>query len=108
MTKLNSSREYFITNKNKTISKATSFCYSRHCGLSAILLSERFPTSGNDIQRDLTYALFSKKGKESMAKFNSARENFKKREKRIKADLEEASKIWAELSGRFRWWQSLP
>ncbi|MEK9133446.1 MAG: hypothetical protein AAB333_01160 [Pseudomonadota bacterium] len=43
-----------------------------------------------------------------MAKFNSARENFKKREKRIKADLEEASKIWAELSGRFRWWQSLP
>jgi hypothetical protein len=33
------------------------FC---HCGLSAILLSERFPTSGNDIQRDLTYELLSK------------------------------------------------
>jgi hypothetical protein len=28
--------------------------------LSAILLSERFPTSGNDIQRDLTYELLSK------------------------------------------------
>lgn len=46
--------------------------------------------------------------KESMAKFNSARENFEKRGKRIKADLEEASKIWAELSGRFRWWGTLP
>ncbi len=46
--------------------------------------------------------------KESMAKFNSARENFEKREKRIKADLEEASNIWAELSKKFKWWQSLP
>ncbi len=48
------------------------------------------------------------KRKESMARFNSVRENFEKREKKVKADLEEASKIWAELSTRFKWWQSLP
>ncbi len=51
---------------------------------------------------------YRKKTKAALAKFNSARENFEKREKRIKADLEEASKTWAELSERFRWWQSLP
>jgi hypothetical protein len=44
---------------NKTRSKATSLNDFCHCGLSAILLSERFPTSGNDIQRDLTYELLS-------------------------------------------------
>lgn len=46
--------------------------------------------------------------KGAMAKFNSARENFKKKEKKVKADLDEASKIWAELSKKFKWWQSLP
>jgi len=48
------------------------------------------------------------KRKGAMAKFNSARENFEKKEKKMKADLDEASKIWAELSKKFRWWQSLP
>ncbi|MDP2279815.1 MAG: hypothetical protein Q8K51_16545 [Nitrospirota bacterium] len=43
-----------------------------------------------------------------MAKFNSARENFEEKEKEMRADLREANKIWAEVSGRFRWWQSLP
>ena len=43
-----------------------------------------------------------------MARFNSVRENFEKREKKVKADLDEASKIWAELSKKFKWWQSLP
>lgn len=51
---------------------------------------------------------YRKKTKELMAKFNSARENFEKKEKEMRADLREASKIWAELSERFRWWQSLP
>ena len=45
------------------------------------------------------------KKKGVMAKFNSARENFEKKEKELKADLREASEIWAELSGRFGWWQ---
>jgi len=48
------------------------------------------------------------KRKASMARFNSVRENFEKKEKRVKADLDEASKIWAELSKKFTWWQSLP
>lgn len=48
------------------------------------------------------------KRKESMARFNYARENFEKREKKVKADLDEASKTWAELSKKFKWWQSLP
>ena len=48
------------------------------------------------------------KRKESMARFNSVRGNFEKREKKVKADLDEASKIWAELSKKFTWWQSLP
>ena len=43
-----------------------------------------------------------------MAKFNSARENFEEKEKEMRADLREASKIWINLSERFRWWQSLP
>ena len=43
-----------------------------------------------------------------MAKFNSARENFEEREKRIKTDLEEAGRILKELGERFKWWQSLP
>ena len=47
------------------------------------------------------------KRKESMAGFNSARENFEKREKKVKADLEEASKTWAELSKKFKWWSAL-
>lgn len=51
---------------------------------------------------------FIKKRKESMAKFNSARENFEKKEKEMRTDLREASKTWAELSERFRWWGTLP
>ena len=48
------------------------------------------------------------KKKESMAKFNSARENFEKKEKKVRADLDEASKNLAESSERFRWWGTLP
>jgi len=48
------------------------------------------------------------KRKESMDRFNSARENFEKKEKKVKADLYEASKTLAELSEKFKWWQSLP
>lgn len=52
--------------------------------------------------------LITKKRKEFMVRFNSVRENFEKREKKVKADLDEASKTWAELSKKFKWWQSLP
>lgn len=52
--------------------------------------------------------LITKKRKELMAKFNSARESFEKKEKELRADLREASKTWAELSERFRWWGTLP
>ena len=38
----------------------------------------------------------------------SLREDFRKKEKEIRTDLAEASKIWAELSKKFKWWQSLP
>ena len=33
------------------------------------------------------------------------KENFRNREKKIKADLEEARKIWEKLVERFQWWQ---
>jgi len=36
------------------------------------------------------------------------KENFRNREKKIKADLEGARKIWEKLGERFPWWQSLP
>ncbi len=45
---------------NKFISKATSETAFCHYGLSAILLKERFPTSGNDITCVLTYELLCK------------------------------------------------
>jgi len=51
---------------------------------------------------------FTKKRAEVLTKFRSLKENFRKREKRIKADLEKAGKIWKKLGKRFRWWGSLP
>ncbi len=51
---------------------------------------------------------FLKKKKETLTKVNSFRENFKKRELEVKADLDEASKNLAELSKKCEWWQSLP
>jgi len=51
---------------------------------------------------------FTKKRTEAMAKFESLRQNFRSREKKITADLEKAHKIWKELGQRFRWWGSLP
>ena len=49
-----------------------------------------------------------KKRKESLSKFSSCRAGFRSREKKIKADLAEASKVWKEVSKKFKWWQSLP
>ena len=51
---------------------------------------------------------FTKKRTEAMTKFKSFKENFENREKKIRADLEKARKIWEKLGERFRWWQSLP
>lgn len=47
------------------------------------------------------------KRKQTQARFNSARENFEKREKKVKTDLYEASKTRAELSKKFKWWSAL-
>jgi len=52
--------------------------------------------------------VFLKKKKEALTKVNSFRENFKKRETKVKTDLEEAGRILKELSKKFTWWQSLP
>jgi len=51
---------------------------------------------------------FTKKRTEAMTKFESLKQNFRKREKKIMADLEKAGKIWGKLGQRFKWWQSLP
>jgi len=51
---------------------------------------------------------FNKKSTEELTKFKSLKQNFRNREKKIRAELEKASKIWEKLSKRFRWWQSLP
>ncbi len=52
--------------------------------------------------------IFLKKKKEALTKVYSFRENFKKRETKVKPDLEEAGRILKELGERFKWWQSLP
>ena len=52
--------------------------------------------------------IFLEKKKEALTKVNSFRENFKKRETEVKADLEEAGRILKELSKKCTWWQSLP
>jgi len=51
---------------------------------------------------------FTKKRTEPLTKFRSLRETLRKREKRIRADLEKAGRIWKKLGQRFRWWGSLP
>jgi len=59
---------------------------------------------------DLNFSreVFLKKKKEALTKVHSFRENFKKRETKVKTDLDEASKTLANLSKKFTWWQSLP
>ena len=51
---------------------------------------------------------FIKKRKEALTKINSFREGFERKEKEIRADLEEARRMWREMSETFEWWQSLP
>ncbi|MBU1260432.1 hypothetical protein KKH65_02645 [bacterium] len=51
---------------------------------------------------------YIKKSKEALSKLQAIKGNFRKREKRITADLEKARKIWGKLGERFSWWQSLP
>ena len=50
---------------------------------------------------------FLKKKKEALTKVNSFREKFKKKELEVKADLEEAGKVWRKVGEKFKWWQSL-
>jgi len=51
---------------------------------------------------------FTKKRIEALTKFKSLRQDFRNREKNIRADLEKAGRIWNKLGERFRWWGSLP
>jgi len=51
---------------------------------------------------------FVRKRKKALAKLSSSQEEFLKKEREVRADLEEAGRIWKELDERFRWWQSLP
>ncbi|PKL50070.1 MAG: hypothetical protein CVV39_02060 [Planctomycetes bacterium HGW-Planctomycetes-1] len=50
---------------------------------------------------------YIRKSKEALSKLQSLKENFENREKKTRADLEKARKIWEKLGERFRWWQSL-
>lgn len=59
------------------------------------------------MNEDLRNRLLKKK-KEAISNFNSAREDFKRKQKKVKADLEEAKDFWNRLSEKFKWWQSLP
>jgi len=51
---------------------------------------------------------YIKKSKEALTKFKSLKRSFRKREKKIRAELEKAGKIWKKLGERFKWWGSLP
>jgi hypothetical protein len=57
---------------------------------------------------DLPRVDFTKKKTEAMTKFESLRQNFRSREKKIRADLGKASRIWKKVGERFKWWGSLP
>ena len=49
-----------------------------------------------------------RKSKEALSKLQAIKESFRNKEKRIRADLEKARKIWKKVGERFRWWGSLP
>jgi len=51
---------------------------------------------------------YIKKSKEALIKLQAIKESFRSREKKIRADLEKARKIWKKVGERFRWWESLP
>jgi hypothetical protein len=51
---------------------------------------------------------FAGKSKDALSKWEAIKKNFENREKRMKADLGKARKIWEKLAQRFEWWQSLP
>ena len=51
---------------------------------------------------------FVGKSKDALSKWEAMKKNFENREKRMKADLEKAGKIWEKLGKSFRWWGSLP
>lgn len=51
---------------------------------------------------------YIKKSKEALSKLQAIKGNFRRREKKIRADLEKARKIWEKVGERFSWWQSLP
>jgi len=64
---------------------------------------------------DLPREDYIRKSKEALGKLQAIKENFIRRtpyggnrEKKIRAELEKANKIWKKLGERFKWWGSLP
>jgi hypothetical protein len=51
---------------------------------------------------------YIKKSKEALSKLQAIKESFRSREKKIRADLEKAGRIWKKLGQGFKWWGSLP
>ena len=49
-----------------------------------------------------------RKKKDALDKINYFRVDFMRKEKETREDLEEAGRIWKEVSRKFKWWQSLP
>lgn len=50
---------------------------------------------------------YIKKSKEALIKLQAIKESFRSREKKIRADLEKARKIWKKAGEKFKWWGSL-
>ncbi len=51
---------------------------------------------------------FIEKRKKALTKLNSFLEKFEKKQKEVKADLEEAGLSWRKIGKKFKWWQTLP
>lgn len=51
---------------------------------------------------------YIRKSKEALSKLQAVKENFENKEKKIRADLGKASRIWKKVGERFKWWGSLP
>ena len=50
----------------------------------------------------------AQKSKQASAKFLAFKAAFEKKERKARADLEKAGRIWNEVGKKFKWWNSLP
>jgi hypothetical protein len=46
---------------------------------------------------------YIKKSKEALIKLQAIKESFRSREKKIRADLEKAGRIWKKVGEKFKW-----